>query len=55
MVIVFIRVNNFNESNRKINDVYILMPKAIKQKAPKTKQLIIKKKQGYDKLNPYID
>ena len=51
----FIKVDNFSKSTQKINYAYILTPKGIKEKAAITKQFIIKKKQGYDKLNSYID
>ena len=51
----FIKINNFNNSNKKLNYAYILTPKGIKEKTAITKQFIIKKKQEYDKLNSYID
>ena len=51
----FIKVDNFSKSTQKINYAYILTPKGIKEKTAITKQFIIKKKQGYDKLNSYID
>ena len=51
----FIKVDNFNKSNQKINYVYILTPKGIQEKVTITKQFIIKKKQEYVKLNTYID
>ena len=50
----FIKVDNFNKSNQKLNYTYILTPKGIKEKVSITKQFIIKKKQEYDKLNSYI-
>jgi hypothetical protein len=50
----FIKIQNFNKSSQKINYVYILTPKGIKQKTAITKKFIIKKKQEYDKLNSYI-
>ena len=50
----FIKINNFNNSNNKLNYAYILTPKGIKEKTAITKQFIIKKKQEYDKLNSYI-
>tara|TARA_B100001109_G_C18654927_1_gene376798 strand:+ start:197 stop:508 length:312 start_codon:yes stop_codon:yes gene_type:complete len=49
------KVDNFSKSTQKINYAYILTPKGIKEKKAITKQFIIKKKQGYDKLNSYID
>ena len=51
----FVKVDNFNKSNQKINYAYILTPKGIQEKAAITKQFIIKKKQEYDKLKSYID
>ena len=51
----FIKINNFNNSNKKLNYTYILTPKGIKEKTAITKQFIIKKKQEYDKLNSYIN
>ena len=50
----FIKIDNFNNSNNKLNYVYILTPKGIKKKTSITKQFLIKKKQEYDKLNSYI-
>ena len=51
----FVKVDNFSKSNQKIEYVYILTPKGIKEKSAITIQFIIKKKQEYDKLNSYID
>jgi len=51
----FIKINNFNTSNNKLNYAYILTPKGIKEKTAITKQFIVKKKQEYDKLKSYID
>ena len=51
----FIKIRNFNNSNRKLNYAYILTPKGIQEKTDITKQFIIKKKQEYDKLNSYIN
>ena len=50
----FIKINNFNKSNRKLEYAYILTPKGIKEKAAITKRFIMKKKQEYDKLKSYI-
>ena len=50
-----IKIHNFNNSNNKLNYVYILTPKGIQEKTATTKQFIIKKKQEYDKLISYID
>ena len=51
----FIKINNFKNSNKKLNYSYILTPKGIREKKVITKQFIIKKKQEYDKLNSYIN
>ena len=51
----YIKIHNFNKSNKKINYTYILTPEGIRKKTAITKQFIIKKKQEYDKLNSYIN
>ena len=51
----FIKIHNFNNSNKKLNYTYILTPKGIQKKTAITKQFIIKKKQEYDKLNSYLN
>jgi EPS-associated MarR family transcriptional regulator len=51
----FIKIHNFNNSNKKLNYAYILTPKGIQEKRAITNQFIIKKKQEYDKLNSYIN
>ena len=51
----FIKINNFNNSNKKLNYAYILTPKGIQEKTAITKQFIIKKKQEYDKLSSYLN
>ena len=51
----YIKIHNFNKSNKKINYAYILTPKGSREKTAITKQFIIKKKQEYDKLNSYIN
>ena len=51
----FIKIHNFNNSNKKLNYAYILTPKGVKEKTAITKQFIIKKKQEYDKLKSYIN
>ena len=50
----FIKIHNFSTSNQKLNYVYILTPKGIKEKTEITKHFIIKKQQEYDKLMSYI-
>jgi EPS-associated MarR family transcriptional regulator len=51
----YIKVINFNKSTQKIDYVYILTPKGIKEKAAITMKFIQKKKEEYDKLNSYIE
>ena len=51
----FIKIHDFNNSNKKLNYAYILTPKGVQEKTVITKQFIIKKKQEYDKLNSYIN
>ena len=51
----YIKIRNFNNSNKKLNYAYILTPKGIQEKTALTKQFIIKKKQEYDKLNSYLN
>jgi EPS-associated MarR family transcriptional regulator len=51
----FIKINNFNKSNTKLDYAYILTPKGIIEKTKITKNFIIKKKKEYDKLRSYID
>ena len=51
----FVKINNFNNSNNKLNYAYILTPQGIQEKTAITKQFIIKKQQEYDKLNSYLN
>jgi EPS-associated MarR family transcriptional regulator len=51
----FIKIQNFNKSNQKLNYVYILTPKGIQQKTAIAKEFLAKKQQEYDKLNSYIN
>ena len=51
----FVKMQNFSKSSKKMNYVYILTPKGIKEKSVVTKKFIIKKKQEYDKLISYIN
>lgn len=50
----FIKINNFNNSKRKLDYMYILTSKGIVEKTRITKKFIIKKKQEYDRLNSYL-
>lgn len=51
----FIKMENFKNSNKKLNYAYILTPKGIEQKIHITKKYIEKKIQEHDKLKEYID
>tara|TARA_B100000886_G_scaffold43548_1_gene26733 strand:+ start:684 stop:995 length:312 start_codon:yes stop_codon:yes gene_type:complete len=51
----FIKVENFKNSNKKINYAYVLTPEGIKQKINATKKYIEIKIQEYDKLKQYLD
>ena len=51
----FIKIQNFNNSNKKLDYTYILTPRGIQEKAAITRQFIIKKKQEYNKLKSYIN
>ena len=50
----FIKINNFNKSNKKLEYAYILTPKGMQEKVRITKHFITKKQQEYDKLRSYI-
>ena len=51
----YVKIYNFNNSNNKLDYAYILTPRGIQEKTAKTKKLIIKKKQEYDKLYSYLN
>ncbi len=51
----FIKKQNIDNSNKKLNYAYILTPKGIQEKTAITKKFIIKKKQEYVKLKSYIN
>ena len=51
----FIKIQNFKNSNNKLNYAYILTPKGIQEKTAITKHFIIKKQQEYDKLKSYVN
>ena len=51
----FIKMENFKNSNKKINYAYILTPEGVKQKINVTKKFIKIKLQEYDKLKKYLD
>ncbi len=50
----FIKINNFNNSDKKLEYAYILTPKGMQEKVNITKKFIIKKQEEYDKLKSYI-
>lgn len=54
MDIGFIKIDNFNKSDQKLNYAYNLTSKGMQEKAAITKQFITKKKQEYDKLHSYV-
>ena len=51
----FIKIENFKNSDHKLNYAYILTPKGIKQKINVTKKYIEIKIQEYDKLKQYLN
>lgn len=51
----FIKIGNFNKSTKKINYLYVLTPKGLREKTELTKKFITKKKLEFDKLNSYIE
>ena len=51
----YIKMNNFKNSNKKINYAYILTPEGIQQKINVTKKYIKIKIQEYYKLKQYLD
>ncbi len=50
----FIKINNFNESNRKLKFAYILTPRGAQQKIIITKEFIAKKIREHDKLKKML-
>ena len=50
----FIKINNFNNSDKKLEYAYILTPKGMQEKVNITKKFNIKKQEEYDKLKSYI-
>mgnify|MGYP001568553070 CR=1 FL=1 len=54
MDIGFIKIDNFNKSDQKLNYACNLTSKGMQEKAAITKQFITKKKQEYDKLYLYV-
>ena len=51
----YIKVKNFTNSDKKINYLYLLTPKGIKDKTIITKNFIKKKKEEYDILVKMIN
>ena len=51
----FIKINNFTNSQRKLDYAYMLTPKGIIEKKRITEQFILKKKEEYDRLKSYAE
>ena len=51
----YIKIENFKNSNKKINYAYVITPEGIQQKINATKKYIEIKLQEYDKLKKYLD
>ncbi len=51
----FIKINNFTNSQRKLDYAYILTPKGIVEKKRITERFILKKKKEYDRLKSYAE
>lgn len=51
----FIKIQNFKNSDSKLNYMYILTPKGISKKRDLAKKFILIKKQEYNKLSSYIN
>ena len=51
----YIKIDNFKNSDSKVNYLYLLTPSGISNKAKITKRFLLQKQQEYDKLNSYID
>ena len=51
----YIKMQNYSNSDKKINYLYLLTPKGIKEKSIITKNFIAKKKEEYDILVEYIN
>jgi EPS-associated MarR family transcriptional regulator len=50
----YIKMNNFRNSDSKVNYIYLLTPSGIINKALIAKKFLLQKKQEYDKLKSYI-
>ena len=50
----YIKINNFKNSNSKLNYLYLLTPSGINNKAIIAKKFILQKQQEYDKLKSYL-
>ncbi|MAV80529.1 MAG: MarR family EPS-associated transcriptional regulator [Flavobacteriales bacterium] len=50
-----VKIENFNNSNKKLKYAYVLTPTGIQQKIIYTKKFIAKKIQEHDKLMKYIE
>jgi EPS-associated MarR family transcriptional regulator len=50
----YIKINNFKNSNNKLNYIYLLTPIGLRNKAIITKRFLLTKQQEYDKLKAYL-
>ena len=50
----YIKINNFKNSDNKLNYLYLLTPSGVSNKAKITKKFLLQKQQEYDKLKSYL-
>ena len=50
----YIKINNFKNSDSKLNYLYLLTPSGVSNKAKITKRFLLQKQQEYDKLQSYL-
>ena len=50
----YLKINNFKNSDNKLNYVYLLTPSGIINKTIITKKFLLQKQQEYDKLKSYL-
>ena len=50
----YIKINNFKNSDTKLNYLYLLTPSGIRNKAIITKKFLLQKQKEYDKLESYL-
>ncbi|EKO36011.1 EPS-associated transcriptional regulator, MarR family [SAR86 cluster bacterium SAR86E] len=51
----FIKIENFTNSKKKLNYMYIITPKGIREKTAITKEFIAKKQVEFDQLSVYLN